>query len=116
MPIDSCIDSFPRLVCPLCRVHFDPRSIRRLHVDLATPQGSPAAPVISTLGEVDVEKEKLKARLISMVREGADGTRFGNLKGEAEAWLQQQTADDVSGHSNPILATPHLAALLRTTL
>ncbi|VDC07951.1 unnamed protein product [Peniophora sp. CBMAI 1063] len=90
----SCIDSFPRLVCPLCRVHFDPRSIRRLHVDLATPQGSPAAPVISTLGEVDVEKEKLKARLISMVREGADGTRFGNLKGEAEAWLQQQTADD----------------------
>ena len=47
-----------------------------------------------------------------MVREGADGTRFGNLKGEAEAWLQQQTAEDVSGHPNS-MPTLHSTAFLR---
>ncbi|KAI0317702.1 hypothetical protein OF83DRAFT_111087 [Amylostereum chailletii] len=90
----QCIDSLPRLLCPLCRAYLDPRAIRRLHVE-TTPATTPSALSYPIKSESDPdEKESLKARLIAMVREGADGSRFQALLHEACTWLRDRSHDD----------------------
>ena len=91
----SCIDSLTRLACPLCRSYFDPRAVRRLHIDVAprTPDVRPARP---DNDNVAVSKEDLKDRIISIVRNGADGGHYQALIQETCAWLKEHTPEEVS--------------------
>jgi hypothetical protein len=109
-----CIESFTRLVCPLCRSYFDPRSVRRLHIDLSSsPVPSPAARLPRAVPADDAdnekedvaekeedrdkerEKEGFKARLVGMVREGAGAARYAALLTDITAWLKEQSREDV---------------------
>lgn len=93
----SCIDSLTRLACPLCRSYFDPRAVRRLHIDVA-PRTPDVRPARSDNDNVAVSKEDLKDRIISIVRNGADGGHYQALIQETCAWLKEQTPEDVSDH------------------
>lgn len=88
----SCIDSFTRLTCPLCRSYIDPLAVRRLHIDVA-PQTPDTRP---TRVDHTSSKEDLKDRIISIVRNGADGGHYQALIQETSAWLKDQTAEEVS--------------------
>jgi hypothetical protein len=72
--------------------------VRRLHTDV-----SPQTPDIrsSRVGRPDnrgaaTSKEDLKGRIISIVRNGADGTHYQALIQETCAWLKEQTPEEVS--------------------
>ncbi|KAI0030540.1 hypothetical protein K488DRAFT_7517, partial [Vararia minispora EC-137] len=92
-----CIEALTKLLCPLCRAHFDPRSVRRLHVDLAsTPHTSPPRPPahIPTADDPAAsDADALKARLVDMIREGANAARFQALLAELTSWLSLQPKD-----------------------
>ncbi|KAI9441341.1 hypothetical protein H4582DRAFT_1811064 [Lactarius indigo] len=94
----TCIDSLTRLACPLCRSYFDPRAVRRLHIDVAlrTPDVRPSRVGHPDNGGVSVSKEDLKERIISIVRNGADGGHYQALIQETCAWLKEQTPEEVS--------------------
>ena len=94
----SCIDSFTRLACPLCRNYFDPRAVRRLHIDVAprTPDNRHTRVGHPDNNSPTSSKEDLKDRIISIVRNGADGGHYQALIQEACAWLKEQTAEEVS--------------------
>jgi hypothetical protein len=47
------------------------------------------------LNEPSKAKETFKARLIEMVREGANGAQFQSLLNEVTTWLKEQAKDDV---------------------
>jgi hypothetical protein len=94
----SCIDSFTRLTCPLCRSYFDPRAVRPLHIDVA-----PQTPDTRTtrVGHTDDKsptssKEDLKDRIISIVRNGADGGHYQALIQETCTWLKEHAPEEVS--------------------
>lgn len=91
----TCIDSLTRLACPLCRSYFDPRAVRRLHIDVAhrTPDVRPSR-VGHPDNDVSVSKEDLKDRIISIVRNGADGGHYQALIQETCAWLKEQTPEE----------------------
>ncbi len=91
----SCIDSLTRLACPLCRSYFDPRAVRRLHLDVA-PRTPDVRLVRSGHSGNAVPKEDLKDRIISIVRNGADGGHYQALIQETCAWLKEQTPEEVS--------------------
>ncbi|KAI0049371.1 hypothetical protein FA95DRAFT_1489453 [Auriscalpium vulgare] len=98
-----CIDSFTRLACPLCRSYYDPRAVRRLHVDMNPPSPDERNSHLDDL-DTDERKEHLKSRLISMVRRGAEGVEFQTLLRDTSSWLKEQSADDVSEHAVSRLA------------
>ncbi|KAI0300534.1 hypothetical protein B0F90DRAFT_424553 [Multifurca ochricompacta] len=92
----TCIDSFTRLACPLCRSYFDPRAVRRLHIDVApqTPDNRPVRIGHPDNDGVAASKEDLKERIISIVRNGADGGHYQALIQETCAWLKEQTPEE----------------------
>ena len=73
--------------------------MRRLHIDVAppTPDARPAP-----LGHPDsnnyatASKEGLKDRIISIVRNGADGSHYQALIQDTCAWLKEQMPEEVS--------------------
>ena len=83
------------MACPLCRSYFDPRAVRRLHIDVAprTPDVRSARP---DNDNVAVSKGDLKDRIISIVRNGADGGHYQALIQETCAWLKERTPEEVS--------------------
>ncbi|KAI0057175.1 hypothetical protein BV25DRAFT_1454415 [Artomyces pyxidatus] len=88
-----CIDAFTRLACPLCRSYYDPRSVRRLHVDF-TPQSPDERSSRLDDPDADEQKELLKKRLIGMVRRGADGSEYQKLLKDTSDWLKTQSTDE----------------------
>ncbi len=94
----SCIDSLTRLACPLCRSYFDPRAVRRLHIDVGprTPDVHPARVGHPDNDDISVSKADLKDRIISIVRNGADGGHYQALIQETCAWLKERTPEEVS--------------------
>jgi hypothetical protein len=94
----SCIDSFTRLTCPLCRNYFDPRAVRRLHIDVApqTPDTRPTRADHPDNNGTTSSKEDLKDRIVSIVRNGADGGHYQALIQETCTWLKEQTPGEVS--------------------
>jgi hypothetical protein len=76
----------------LCRSYIDPLAVRRLHIDVA-PQTPDIRP---TRVDHTSSKEDLKDRIISIVRNGADGGQYQALIQETSTWLKEQTADEVS--------------------
>ncbi|KAI9511974.1 hypothetical protein F5148DRAFT_974257 [Russula earlei] len=93
----TCIDSFARLACPLCRSYFDPRAVRRLRIDVApkTPDTRPLRVGHQNDNGATASKEDLKDRIISIVRNGADGGHYQALIQETCTWLKEQTPEEV---------------------
>jgi hypothetical protein len=89
----TCIDSLARLACPLCRSYFDPRAVRRLHLDVA-PRTPDVRPAHSDNDNVAVSKGDLKDRIISIVRNGADGGHYQALIQETCAWLKEHNPEE----------------------
>ncbi len=86
------------MTCPLCRSYFDPRAVRRLHIDVA-PQTPDTRS--TRVGHTDNKgttssKEDLKDRIVSIVRNGANGGHYQALIQETCAWLKEQSAEEVS--------------------
>jgi hypothetical protein len=98
LTIDRCIDSFTRLACPLCRSYFDPRAVRRLHIDVSpqTPDARSTRVSYPDNEDVTSSKEDLKDRIISIVRNGAAGGHYQALIKESCAWLKQHSSEEVS--------------------
>ena len=72
--------------------------MRRLHTDVSpqTPDNrSPRVGRPDNRGAA-TSKEDLKGRIISIVRNGADGTHYQALIQETCAWLKEQTPEEVS--------------------
>jgi len=82
----------------MCRSYFDPRAVRRLHIDVApqTPDSRPARVGHHDNNGATTSKESLKDRIISIVRKGADGGHYQALIQETCAWLKEQTPEEVS--------------------
>ncbi|KAH9072955.1 hypothetical protein EDB83DRAFT_2313075 [Lactarius deliciosus] len=78
-----------------CSTYFDPRAVRRLHIDVAlrTPDVRPSR-VGHPDNDVSASKEDLKDRIISIVRNGADGGHYQALIQETCAWLKEQTPEE----------------------
>lgn len=116
-----CIDNLGRLSCPLCRTYFDPRSVRRLHVDMQSAPDpddehsdsgndsdgyhdsdpdEPAEYANNTArvnsNPEDEGKRHLTARLVSLVRQGAEGPEFQAILKETKDWLMDRP-DEVRG-------------------
>lgn len=114
-PLYSCINNLGRLSCPLCRSYYDPRSVRRLHVDIQI--GPDRAPVdyhnpnsTNELGLIhgpssetmekaekvvganmeDEGKRHLTAQLVSLVRQGAEGPEFQAILKQTKEWLRER--------------------------
>lgn len=111
----SCINNLGRLSCPLCRSYYDPRSVRRLHVDIQIcPDPAPldyhnpestnelglidgpsseTADKAEKVVEVNMEdegKRHLTARLVSLVRQGAEGPEFQAILKQTKEWLRER--------------------------
>jgi chromosome segregation ATPase len=79
--------------------------VRRLHIDVA-----PQTPDIRSarVGRPDntgarSSKEDLKDRIISIVRNGADGSHYQALIQETCAWLKEQSSEEVSKMSRELI-------------
>lgn len=72
--------------------------MRRLHIDVAprTPDIHSARVGRPDDKDATTSKEDLKGRIISIVRNGADGTHYQALIQETCAWLKEQTPEEVS--------------------
>jgi hypothetical protein len=72
--------------------------VRRLHIDVApqTPNTRPTRVGHPDNNSTTSSKEDLKDRIISIVRNGADGGHYQALIQETCAWLKEQTSEDVS--------------------
>lgn len=72
--------------------------MRRLHIDVAprTPDIRSARVGGPDDKDATTSKEDLKDRIISIVRNGADGTHYQALIQETCAWLKEQTPEEVS--------------------
>jgi hypothetical protein len=73
--------------------------VRRLHIDAApeTPDVRSARVGRPDRNGATTSKEDLKDRIISIVRNGADGSHYQALIQETCAWLKEQTPEEVSG-------------------
>lgn len=72
--------------------------MRRLHIDVAPPTPDIRSTRVgrpSNNGATS-SKEDLKDRIISIVRNGADGSHYQALIQETNAWLKEQTSEEVS--------------------
>jgi hypothetical protein len=85
--------------------------VRRLHIDIA-----PTTPDIRSarVGRPDnngatSSKEDLKDRIISIVRNGADGSHYQALIQETSAWLKEQTSEEVSELSRELIVVDDIS-------
>jgi hypothetical protein len=80
--------------------------VRRLHLDAApqTPDIRSARTGHPNSNGATSSKEDLKDRIISIVRNGADGSHYQALIQETCAWLKEQTAEEVSKSSRELIA------------
>jgi hypothetical protein len=72
---------------------------RRLHVDFSDgeqQQQRQQQPQMDVQDTEDEEKQRLKARLVVMVREGADGAEYQALQNETSTWLKERSKDEVT--------------------
>ncbi|KAA1472675.1 hypothetical protein DENSPDRAFT_778633 [Dentipellis sp. KUC8613] len=93
-----CLESLQRRACPLCRTEFDRETVRKLHVDIKplSPGERLARPdAVGAIDAVDAEKEDLKARIVSMIREGAEGSAYQAFLQQTKDWLREQDQDEV---------------------
>jgi hypothetical protein len=75
--------------------------VRRLCVDISLQipdsDGRPMRVGLPDNDDVSSSKEDLKDRIVSIVRNGADGGHYQVLIRETSAWLKEQTLEEVSG-------------------
>jgi hypothetical protein len=72
--------------------------VRRLHIDVSpqTPDARSTRAGHPDNNDVTSSKEDLKDRIVSIVRNGADGSHYQALIQETCAWLKEQTPEEVS--------------------
>jgi hypothetical protein len=71
--------------------------VRRLHIDVSphTPDARPTRVGHLDSDDIMSSKEDLKERIISIVRNGADGGHYQALIQETCTWLKEQTPEEV---------------------
>lgn len=79
--------------------------MRRLHIDVApkTPDNRPTRVGHPDSDSTTSSKEDLKDRIISIVRNGADGCHYQALIQETSTWLKEQTTEEVSDLVSKVL-------------
>jgi len=94
----GCLDSLPKLICPLCRTEFDARDIRKLHIDRAqTPR---IGLVTSTEPTSDSEVEstqgarKYQSDITRIVKHGAPASDLRALIDKCHIWLKTQPHEE----------------------
>lgn len=87
----SCLNHIARPTCPLCRVHFEARSVIKLHIDVDSARSSPssASQAIPT-GAAEQEARRLQEAIASVANEGTTEPRLRQLIAECKTFLSSQ--------------------------
>ncbi|RDB25733.1 hypothetical protein Hypma_006088 [Hypsizygus marmoreus] len=78
--------------CPLCRTHFDRRSLVKLHIDVENTRGQQGGspPRATCLTPADAEARRIQEAFASVANEGTTEPRLRQLIGEATTFLSAQ--------------------------
>jgi hypothetical protein len=106
-----CLHQMIQPSCPLCRTHFDPRAVTKLHVDMDTV-------VATCLTSAQQEARRLQEAIANVANEGTTEARLRQLIADATAFLATQPRDKVrllQGSSTTLLITLSQFSDLRVT-
>lgn len=88
--------------CPLCRKHFDQRTVVKLHIDFDNVRGlqggSPVRASCPTAAES--EARRLQEAIANVANTGTTEAELRKLIGEATIFLSTQPRDQVRFHSS----------------
>lgn len=93
---NSCLDSLPKSMCPLCRTGFEAGDIRRLHIDRAQTPLTPTDPSRPDPdGESSQEAHRYQTDITRIVKAGAPASELRALIDNCHLWLKSQPHDQV---------------------
>ncbi|KAE9399625.1 hypothetical protein BT96DRAFT_820383 [Gymnopus androsaceus JB14] len=84
----DCLQHITRQSCPLCRIHFDPRLIVKLHVDLDSLKAASASAEDSKSAEE--EARSLHERIAAVANRGTTEANLRALISECKTFLSNQ--------------------------
>ncbi|TBU23937.1 hypothetical protein BD309DRAFT_860178 [Dichomitus squalens] len=88
-----CLQSLPKLQCPLCRHTYNPADARKLHVDKSAVP--PCTPAISSHDLDTSQASRLQSSITRVTLEGASRPELEELLQDCHDWLDGQPQDQV---------------------